>query len=412
MKPMSASLRKLALVFAGAGLAVSLLAAYTHYRMLADAGYVSFCDVSATVSCTQVYSSRFGTFAGIPVALFGAIWFALATLLAIAGLVARPDVRENVPGYLFAGSTIALAVVLYLGYASFVVLGLICVLCVMTYAAVIGLFLVSGAGTSFPMTSLPRRVAHDLNLMVSSPAAIVIALLFVGAAASTLAFFPREAPLASVAESAAAEATAPASQTPGLTATQRSDFERYYTGQPRLELAVPAEGAKVLVVKFNDYQCPPCRATYMEYKGIFAKYESSQPGAVRLVLKDFPLDSECNASITTDLHTSACEAAVAVRLARERGRAEQLEQWIFDNQSRLTPQLVREGARDVGQVTNFDARYQKTLEAVKADIAYGRQLGVTATPTFFINGTRISGGLPPVYFDLAIAYELQRAASK
>ena len=117
---MSASLRKLALVFAGAGLVVSLLAAYTHYRMLADVGYVSFCDVSATVSCTQVYSSRFGTFAGIPVAVFGAIWFALATLLAIAGFVARAEVRENVPGYLFAGSTLALAGVLYLGYASFV----------------------------------------------------------------------------------------------------------------------------------------------------------------------------------------------------------------------------------------------------------------------------------------------------
>jgi uncharacterized membrane protein/protein-disulfide isomerase len=412
---MSATLRTLALAFAAAGLVVSLLAAYTHYRMLADAGYVSFCDVSATVSCTQVYSSRFGSFAGIPVAVFGAIWFALATLLAIAGFVARPDVRESVPGYLFAGSTIALAAVLYLGYASFVLLGLVCVLCVITYAAVIGLFLVSGAGTSIPMTSLPRRAARDLKVLVSSPVAIALALLFAGAAVSTLAFFPRDAATAGVAESAAGaagEATAPPSQTPELTATQRSEFERYYTGQPRLSLDVPAEGAKVLVVKFNDYQCPPCRATYMEYKGIFAKYEAAQPGTVRLVLKDFPLEAECNSSITTDLHAAACEAAVAVRLARERGRAEQLEQWIFDNQSRLTPQLIREGARDVGQVTNFDARYQMTLEAVKADIAYGRQLGVSATPTFFINGVRISGGLPPVYFDQAIGYELARATPK
>ena len=79
--------------------------------MLADVGYVSFCDVSATVSCTQVYSSRFGVFAGIPVAVFGAIWFALATLLAIAGFVARAEVRESIPGYLFAGSTLALAAV-------------------------------------------------------------------------------------------------------------------------------------------------------------------------------------------------------------------------------------------------------------------------------------------------------------
>src|SRR5262245_5689276 len=125
---MSPTLRKLALAFAVTGLAVSLLAAYTHYRMLADVGYVSFCDVSATVSCTQAYSSRFGTFGGIPVAVFGAIWFALATLLATAGAWARPEVRESVPGYLFAGSTLALAVVLYLGYASIVLLHVVCVL--------------------------------------------------------------------------------------------------------------------------------------------------------------------------------------------------------------------------------------------------------------------------------------------
>ena len=95
---------------------------------------------------------------------------------------------------------------------------------------------------------------------------------------------------------------------------------------------MPAEGAKVLVVKFNDYQCPPCRATYMEYKSIFAKYEASQPGAVRLVLKDYPLESECNVSVTGGPHPSACEAAVAVRLAREHDRAEELEEWMFANQ--------------------------------------------------------------------------------
>src|SRR5262245_64346821 len=130
MKPMSATHRKLAIVFALLGLVASLLAAYTHYRMLANVGYVSFCDVSATVSCTQVYASRFGTFAGVPVAVFGAIWFALATLLAVAANVARPAVRESAPGYLFLGSTLALAGVLYLAYASFVILKLVCVLCV------------------------------------------------------------------------------------------------------------------------------------------------------------------------------------------------------------------------------------------------------------------------------------------
>jgi uncharacterized membrane protein/protein-disulfide isomerase len=393
---MSRTSARLALVCALAGLAASGTATNVHYHLLRDPSYLSFCDVSATVSCTQVYSSRYGTLGGIPVALLGAIWFAFAALLAAAGLTARPSVREGVAGYLFAGSTLALSMVLYLGYASFVLLKMVCILCVITYAAVIGLFLVSGAATSVPMNSLPRRVSQDLRVLFSSPLAIVLTVLFLGGAASTLAFFPRE--------------SAPGAAPVASSQDQRSDFEQWYTAQPRIPLVVPAEGAKVLVVKFNDYQCPPCRQSYMEYKGVFAKYESSQPGAVRLVLKDFPLDSKCNSNVTTSLHPSSCDAAVAVRLAREHDRAVPLEEWLFANQPTLTPQAVRQAAREVGQVANFDARYEMTLEQTKADIAYGRQLGVRSTPTFFINGVKVEGALPAQYFDQAIAFELAHAA--
>src|SRR5438477_4846726 len=163
-----------ALVCAMVGLAVSIAAAYTHYHLLNDPNYQSFCDVNATVSCTQVYQSRFSTFRGIPVAVFGALWFVVAALLSVSGLTARDTVREDVPGYLFVGSTLALAVILYLGYASFVLLKAVCVLCVTTYAAVIGLFLVSGAATSYPMTTLPRRAIRALRVLIGSPLAIAV----------------------------------------------------------------------------------------------------------------------------------------------------------------------------------------------------------------------------------------------
>ena len=89
-----------------------------------------------------------------------------------------------------------------------------------------------------------------------------------------------------------------------------------------------------------------------------------------------------------------------------------MEEWLFANQPSLTPPFVRQGARDVGQVTDFDAKYQATLELVKSDIALGRSLSVKSTPTFFINGVKFEGGLPPQYFDQAIAYELQHATTK
>jgi uncharacterized membrane protein/protein-disulfide isomerase len=393
----------LALIFALIGLTVSVVAAYAHYRMLRDPTYTSFCDVNATVSCTQAYASRFGTFAGVPVAVFGAIWFAFASLLSIAGLTARPAVRESAPGYLFAGSTLALAVVLYLGYASFVVLKTVCPLCLITYAAVIGLFCVSGAATSYPMTSLPRRAVSDLGVFVSSPVAIVLGVLFAGASVSTLAFFPRERAV----ESAAAPAPIPV-----VTESEQSELERFLDTAPRVPLVVAAQGAKVVVVKFNDYQCPACAQSHLAYKPILAKYEASNPGAVRVVMKDFPLSRNCNSLVQTNLHAGACEAAVAVRLARLKGRGEAMEEWLYTNQKGMTPQSVRQAARDVGEVTDFEEKYAATLEQVKADIAMGQQLKVQSTPTFFINGVKVDGAWAPHFFDQAIAHELQRVQPK
>jgi protein-disulfide isomerase/uncharacterized membrane protein len=396
---MSTTAARLALLCALVGLGAAGTAAYVHYRMFADPTYTSFCDVNATVSCTQVYASRFGTFKGVSVSVFGGIWFAFAALMSIAGMNARPAVRESVPGYLFAASTLALAVILYLGYASFVILKLVCVLCPITYAAVIGLFLISGAATSFPMLSLPRRAAQDLKVLVTSPVAIALAVIWLGAAATTLAFFPREAAATTVAGDPPAEPTQ----------DQRSELERFMASAPRIPLAIPNDGAKVLVVKFADYQCPACGQAYLAYKPIFAKYAASNPGAVKLVHKDFPLNPNCNSGVRSMLHPAACDAAVAVRLAAGHDRAAEMEDWLYTHQQGMTPETVRQAARDVGQVTDFEARFQPTLELVKGDIALGEQLKVAQTPTFFINGIKIDGAWAPQFFDQAIAYELAHA---
>jgi uncharacterized membrane protein/protein-disulfide isomerase len=390
---MSKSAARFALICAVVGLGASVGAAYVHYHLLFDPTYTSFCDVSARVSCTQVYQSRFSTFQGIPVAIFGALWFVVAGLLAVMGMTARPAVRESVPGYLFVLATLALAVVLYLGYASFVIVKAVCILCLLTYAAVIGLFLVSGSATTFPMTTLPRRAANDLRVFVGSPLAIAVAVLFFAGAASTLAFFPREG-------------TAAAEQLAQPSADQRSELERFMASAPRVPLIIPAEGAKVLVVKFNDYQCPACSQSYLSYKPIFTKYETTNPGAVRLVMKDYPLNPNCNSNVSAMIHVAACDAAVAVRLAKEHNRGPQMEDWLYTHQTGMTPPIVRQAAHDVGQVNDFDAKFPSTIELVKGDIALGAQVGVRGTPTFFINGVRFDAAIKPQYFDEAIAYEL------
>jgi uncharacterized membrane protein/protein-disulfide isomerase len=393
---MSSRTRNLLLAFAALGLAASLGSAYVHYRLLTDASYSSVCDISATVSCTQAYLSRYGSFWGVPVALGGVLYFAL--LLFMTATAARPSSpsRDNVPGYIFALSTVALSFVLYLAWASFFQLKAVCLLCVTTYVAVIAIFIISGGATRYPMTTLPRRALRDAAALAKSPAALLITVLFVGAAAVLISTFPRDA------ESATEVVAAP--QYPPLTDAQRADFEKWWDLQPKVDVPVDPEGAKVVIVKFNDFQCPPCRLTYNEYKGIIAKYTAT--GQVKYILKHFPLDPECNPS--GGPHVAACEAAAAYVMARSKGTMDKLEAWLFANQPNLTPELVRQGAAQVGGITDFDARYPDALTQVKTDIGMGSRLGVRSTPTFYING-RTPGIVTGQAFEAAIELELKRS---
>jgi len=379
-------------------------AAYVHHRLLFDPRYASFCDINSTISCSDVLLSRYSSAYGVPVSILGAIWFAGVLVLIGAGSVGHGSLRDNVPGYLFALSTAGLAVVLYLAYISFAVLKVYCPLCLTADAAVIGLFIVSGAATTFPMTTLPRRLLHDVKASLVSPRALAVIAIFIAGSASAVVLFARE--------SAAAEGAATTAVAQAASADRSSEFERWYAAQPRVPLVVPSEGAKVLIVDFSDFQCPYCKQAYLTLTPIVAKYNAQQPNTVRLVLKDFPLDSKCNANVQNGgPHPSACEAAVAVRLAAPAKR-DALEDWLFANQPAMTSETVRKAAREIGQVTDFDAKYAATIEGVKGDIAFGHSLQVKATPTMFINGVKIEGVLSPQYLDQAIAIELKRAAAQ
>jgi protein-disulfide isomerase len=109
------------------------------------------------------------------------------------------------------------------------------------------------------------------------------------------------------------------------------------------------------------------------------------------------------------IHPSACDAAVAVRLAAQHNKREAMEEWLYTHQPQMTPPAVRQAAREVGGVTDFEEKFAPTLELVKLDVGLGRQLRVQQTPTFFINGLKVEGAWAPQYFDQAIAYELQHA---
>jgi uncharacterized membrane protein/protein-disulfide isomerase len=394
---MSATIRRVLFLIALVGLASAVDSMYVHLQMVSHPGYLAFCDVSTTISCTHVYQSRYATLAGVSVALLGAMWYVAVLVLLATARWGWPSLQENVPGYVFALATFGLGFILYMAYASLILLKTVCLLCVVTYVAVTAIFLISGLRMPYPMTTIPRRLWQDAKAAVARPAALASILALLVAATLAVAFFPHRI--------AAAEAAVPGQ----ALADRQSEFMRFWQSRPRMMVPVSPEGAAVLIVRFSDFQCPHCADSHFAYKPILARFSAQYPGAVRLVEMDYPLQQECNPAGSPTGHPASCAAAAALRMARAKGHGEALEDWLYTNQAALTPASVRQAALDISGVKDFDAQYPFALSQVKTDVAIGAGLGVRVTPTFFINGIKLEGALPPQYFEMAIRHELTRA---
>jgi uncharacterized membrane protein/thiol-disulfide isomerase/thioredoxin len=391
---MTSRSRAIILVLAVLGLGFAGASAWVHYKLMTDPTYVSLCDVNAAFNCSQVYMSQYGSVWGVPVALGGLAWFALVAM--IAGF-ARPNDKTSAAGaYIFALATVGLAAILYLAYASFFVLKTGCLLCIGTYISVIGIFLVSGAASAVSVARLPARLPRDLRDAFANPMILLATLVFLVGVTTVVTAFPDED-------------TRGAATAASISAEAANSFESAWNAQPRIDLGIPADGAKVVVVKFNDYQCPTCRDTHNWYKPVLEKFEQSHPGAVKYVVKDWPWHSKCNFNVSTQMHPAACEASVAVRIAREMNKAEEMEAWIYSqNLGTLTPEAVKAGVEQVLGVTNFDAQYAQRLPDIRRDVADGGALRIQGTPTLFINGVRVDQVMPPDYFEMAINLELKK----
>ena len=393
----SSASRLLVLLLSVVGLAAAGTSTYVHYRLLTVPDFTSFCDVNATVSCTQAYLSEYGELGGVPVAIFGALYF--AAVLALAALNWRPAVKgaSYAPAYIFALSVPALAFVAYLAFAAFFILEAFCILCAITYVAVIGIAIVSWRASAVPFGTVPGRASRDVAVAVRNPLALAVAAVLVVATVVAAKAFPAGgAPVAA----AAVEAL------PFVADADRARLAEWWAVQPKLDVPVDAGGAKVVVVKFNDYQCPLCGVTYNLYKPLYDKYA----GAVKFVTKHYPLEGECNPGAPGGSHVAACEAAAAVIMAQAKGTAQKMEEWLFSHQGPpiLTPAQVKAAARDTAGITDFDAQYAAALKEIRDDAALGARLKVSSTPTFYVNGRLLTQVFPAEYMNALIEIALKQ----
>jgi protein-disulfide isomerase len=123
------------------------------------------------------------------------------------------------------------------------------------------------------------------------------------------------------------------------------------------------------------------------------------------VFKDFPL---------TNIHPQAVEAAQAVRCAGDQGAYLEMHDAIFSRQQEWSDRNPTELFVGMsGELALDEEDFRQCLEsgkyesAVAADLQEGLELGISGTPTFFINGYPVVGAQPFTIFEQTITSLLQ-----
>jgi len=158
------------------------------------------------------------------------------------------------------------------------------------------------------------------------------------------------------------------------------------------------ERAPVTIVKFEDFQCPYCKTVQSTYQELLKRYN----GKVRLVHKDLPLDA---------IHPHARQAAEAARCAGEQGKFWEYHDTLYANSPKAAVEELKTYAKEVGiNTASFEQCFTsgKYKGLVQKDLSEGAQLGLTGTPTFFINGREMSGAQPVEAFAAVIDEELNQ----
>lgn len=164
--------------------------------------------------------------------------------------------------------------------------------------------------------------------------------------------------------------------------------------------ALGDRNAPVELVEFADYQCPYCQKVAPQIEQLKKEFGPK----LTVVFKDFPLP----------MHPNAEKAAEASRCAGEQGKYWEYHDLLFNSQE-IKPDELKGHANALKlDMDRFDACLDKGTEAtaVGKDLDEAKGLGLTGTPSFFVNGHFFSGVVDYAALKDIINQQLNAVAAK
>lgn len=410
------------LCVANAALAGLLLLQH-HGQSNAVAAVQQLCGAGPDAGCARVATSPWSEVGGVPIAAIGLTFYTAVALLLLLGALAGPPTRAAAAALALLALALALAVDLLLLGVQYFAIKDYCKLCIATYVfttlavivllparrdgEVVGEAVATREGrlafAAWGLAALCLAVGVGVGEFGLARAQAAAGANVLGTAGATP--LPPLPPGATDADRYREEARAATEQARRLQEIlddpvkveryMNEKAEREFEQGPvnMLDLAgVPYKGpvqAPIKVVEFSDFLCPFCR----NVAGAFDRYLPTTAGRVVVYYKNFPLEKDCNTTLSSSVHSGACLLALGGLCAQEQGRF-----WPYHDRV-FAATLSNPGPADVQRLAiegGLDASaFEKCMasgsqrERLTAQIAEAGRAGVNSTPTLFINGKRV-----------------------
>ncbi|PIQ63943.1 MAG: hypothetical protein COV99_00110 [Bacteroidetes bacterium CG12_big_fil_rev_8_21_14_0_65_60_17] len=366
-----------ALVFALLGAGLALYSTNMTFQ-IATQGVVeaSGCSLNDLVNCDVAAASSYANLFGIPVAWWGFLFYVFAALGALLG--ATGSKGSGAAPLVATGLLLSFGAVLFTFVKAYHLyqLGVVCLVCIGMYIANFGTAISLGLGIGYAPQRWGTFVRDYIQAGTGNRAGLGFDPSLAMTAVAVLVVF-------GIGYAGALNYQKDITGTNNF--NMSSALEAHFRQTPR-DIQIPEEAAvwgnpeaDIVLVEFADFQCPACRVSAFHLRPALFEYRND----VQLRFMNFPLDMHQHAEVA---------ARAGVCAARE------VDFWefhdrIFEDQVQLNPRLVTRIAEEMGLEPRPFAECvvsQEVGERVMSDRDHGREIGVTGTPSLYINGRKVA----------------------
>lgn len=357
------------------GLILTLELVYVYFKTNFIVGALpSFCTVNNFVDCDGVARTKFASFLGVPLAIWGMILYSLFIMLTFVDKIQEKypnsifKVFKNPFSYISTIGLISFFISIGLAIISITEIQKICILCFMTYFLNFAIAIVAGHGNS---------IFKDIKITIldfidGAKKHFILFLIVLISGIGLLTFLTMTNVLSPVLRQD----------------RETVEMQKFQTNKYKKSGNVLGEkGALARVYVYSDLRCPYCKITNSMLNKIPDDFKH-----VEIIHVNFPLDNSCNKYVQTAMHPDACELSKIALAARKQGNYWGMVNEIFESKEVNLKDISEKLGLDY-ETLKKDAKSKEVEKELLSEIELSYSNGITATPTIIINDIKYLGGM-------------------